>query len=66
MQDNRLLGTFLGEERGSGNSGSIAILKAFSSIEGIIRARVGEESSRQGFVLTSMSQGLKSLSKRKS
>ena len=38
--------------------GSTAILKAFSSIEGMIRAKRGLDSSRQGLVLTSMIQTL--------
>lgn len=39
---------------------------AFSIIAGIRRAKYGEESSRQGFVLTSISQGFRSSSSIKS
>jgi hypothetical protein len=46
----------LGIYFGGGNKGSMAILIAFSIILGMILARRGEPSSRQGLVLTSMSQ----------
>lgn len=55
--------------RGGGNNGSKEILNkihvyvnALSSIFGITLAKTGEESSKQGFVLTSISHGRKSAS----
>jgi hypothetical protein len=44
---------------GGGKMGSIATLKAFSTIAGMILAKRGQESYKQGLVLTSMSQVLK-------
>ena len=41
---------------GGGKIGSTAMRMAFSSIEGMILASKGQESSRQGLVLTSISQ----------
>lgn len=52
--------------RGGGKRGSIAILKAFSTILGMMRSRTGQLSYRHGLVLTSMSQGLKAESIMKS
>lgn len=37
-----------------GNSGSKAMRKALSSMAGMIRAKRGQESSRQGFVFASI------------
>lgn len=47
---------------GGGNIGSKPIFNAFYTIAGIIRPSNGQDSSRQGFVLISISQGLKSSS----
>lgn len=47
-----------GNSLGGGNIGSTAILKAFSIIFGIILASKGDESYKQGFVLTYISQEL--------
>ena len=46
--------------------GSKAILKAFSSIEGMILASWGDDNSKQGLVFTSKIQGFSSESRMKS
>ena len=51
---------------GGGNKGSRTIRKAFSSIAGIIDASSPDDSSKQGFVLTSISQGFNCSSSKKS
>ena len=48
------------------NKFSVTYFTAFSTMAGIKRARYGEESSRQGFVFTSISQGLRPSSNMKS
>lgn len=55
---NRSNGRFLvlGISFGGGNKGSTAILRAFSTIFGIIRAKRGELNSKHGLVFTSISQ----------
>ena len=45
-----------GKSFGGGKRGSMAILKAFSIIFGIRRARRGQPSYRQGLLFTSISQ----------
>ncbi len=51
---------------GGGKIGSITSLKAFSSIPGINLPNNGHDSSKQGFVLASISQTLKLSSIKKS
>ena len=51
---------------GGGKIGSTVSLKAFSSIEGISLASKGDDSSKQGFVFTSIRYTLKSRSIMKS
>ena len=43
---------------GGGNRGSTATLNAFSIMDGISLAKRGQQSSKQGLVLTSISQVL--------
>jgi hypothetical protein len=51
---------------GGGKIGSIAILIAFSIIAGMILAKYGDESSKHGFVFTSINHGFISSSNIKS